>query len=134
MKSINKTIFASLAVFSLSIGSAIAEPAEVKPEVVIGIEGCTLLGGNGEVEELVGSGITVSAQSSNGNVMHTCSGDVTPPDTGRSAIWNYDNTEILQPGYGGVLCGIDGTDIITDDWHQVVSRSGKAKMICNFKN
>jgi len=129
MKSIYTYFFALIAIFSLSIGSAIAEPA-----VVIGIEGCTLLGGNGEIEAYVGSGITVSAHSSNGNVKHTCKGDVTPPDSGRSAIWNYDNTEFLQPGYGGVLCGIDGTSAVTDDWHQVVSSSGKAMMVCHFKN
>lgn len=125
MKSTFKYITTLLAIYLLSIGSALAEPA-----LVIGIEGCTLLDGNGNIEVAVGSGITVSANSSNGNVMHTCSATVTPPDSGRSAIFNVDNT--------GYPCGLDdgfgGNVAVTDDWHQVVSKSGKAKMVCHFKN
>ncbi len=125
MKSKYKFVFTLLAVYLLSLGSALADSA-----LVIGIEDCTLLDGNGGIEVAAGSGVTVSANSSNGNVMHTCSADVTPPDSGRSAIFNIDNT--------GLWCGLDdgsgGNAAITEDWHQVVSRSGKAKMVCHFRN
>ena len=126
MKSTFKNIFVLFAVYSLSIGSASAESA-----IVIGIDDCVLLDGNGDIASLdTGSGITVSANSSNGNVMHTCSADVTPPATGRTAIFNIDNT--------GFRCGIDdgfgGNLEVTDDWHQVVNRNGKAKVVCHFKN
>jgi len=101
--------------------------------LVIGIEDCIVLDGNGEIAYMYpGSGITVSANSSNGNVMHTCSADVTPPASGRTAIFNIDNT--------GFKCGIDdGSGIpgqnlaVTDDWHQVVNKNGKAKVVCHFK-
>jgi hypothetical protein len=126
MKSTFKNIFVLLAIYLLSIGSASAEAA-----LVIGIEDCVLLDGNGDIAWLdTGSGITVSANSSNGNIMHTCSADVTPPATGRTAIFNFDNT--------GLRCGIDdgigGNLAITDDWHQVVNSDGKAKVVCHFKN
>ena len=128
MKSKFKFIFTLLAVYLLSIGSAVAEP---EPALVIGIEDCILLDGNGNIAwHDAGSGITVSANSSNGNVMHTCSADVAPPSSGRTAIFNIDNT--------GFRCGIDdgvgGNLVVTDDWHQVVNRNGKAKVVCHFKN
>jgi hypothetical protein len=126
MKSTFKNIFVLLAIYLLSIGSASAESA-----LVIGIEDCVLLDGNGDIAWLdTGSGITMSANSSNGNIRHTCSADVTPPATGRTAIFNIDNT--------GFKCGIDdgfgGNLAVTADWHQVVNKDGKAKVVCHFKN
>ena len=114
-----------LTIYLLSVGSAFAEPA-----MVIGIDKCTLLDGNGFVAFEAGSGVTVSAQSSNNNSMHTCSANVIPPDSGRSAIFNIENTGFpcgLDDGFGGNLA-------VTNDWHQVVSARGKAKLVCHFKS
>ena len=121
MKSIFNYTFALVAIYLLSVGAALAEPA-----LVIGIDGCGLFNGNGMREE--GTGVTVSAENQNGNVMHTCSADVEAPHTGRTAIFNFDNTKIK--------CGIDngfGGDLEeTEDWHEVVTKKGKAKLICHF--
>ena len=135
MKISIKYFFALLAVYSLSVGLALAGPA-----LVIGIDGCGLLDGNGFGTNMGASGITVSANSSNGNVMHTCSADVAPDSSSkRSKIWSVENTfgffcDDPSDDIDGCVCGIDGTDILTDDWHQVVSASGKTKLVCHFKD
>ena len=126
MKSKIKSIFMLLPIYMLSVGSVFAE----SDDVVIGIESCSLFDGNGFIQINVGTGITVSAQSANNNTIHTCSADVTPPDSGRSAIFNIDNATV--DGYPA-RCRLKGTEFVTEDWHQVVSASGKAKLICHFK-
>ena len=134
MKFTLRYIFTLLAIYLLSLGSVLAQN-----DVVIGLEECNLIDGFGGVI-LVGSGIEVSASSANGNVLHTCSGDVpVNTETRRSKIWSVENTaEFLcnDPGdnYDGCLCYIDGTYIGTDDWHQIVTPSGKAKLVCHFKD
>ena len=138
MKYTTKYLFALLAVYLLSVGSVIADSA-----LVIGIDGCSLLDGNGDIAFQAGSGVTVSAQSANGNVMHTCSADVPLfiDENGkkRTKIWSVENTEGFRcdspyDDIPGCVCSIDGTDILTDDWHQVVSASGKSKLVCHFSD
>jgi hypothetical protein len=127
MKSKFKSILTLLPIYMLSVGSVFAESGDV----VIGIEDCSLFDGNGFIQRNVGTGITVSAQSANNNTIHTCSADVTPPDSGHSAIFNIDNATVN--GFPA-RCGLKGTAFVTDDWHQVVSANGKAKLVCHFKN
>jgi hypothetical protein len=127
MKSTIKYFFTLTAIYLLSMGSVFADS-----EVVIGIEFCSLFDGNGFIQRDIGEGVTVSAQSSNNNTIHKCSADVTPPDSGRSEIFNIDNVEVV-PGKRP-KCKLKGTEFRTEDWHQVVSASGKAKLVCHFKN
>ena len=127
MKSVFKYTFALVAIYLLSVGAALA-----RPDLVIGIDGCGLYDGNGNNVRGAGTGVTVSAQNQNGNVMHTCTVDgVIPPATGRTAVFNTDSPETY-----GKLCGLDdglGGDLaVTDDWHEVVTKQGKAKLVCHF--
>jgi len=98
-------------------GLAFAERAEV----FIDADGCGLLT---ETGFMAGDLHQVTANSSNGNIKLTCSQDLDPTSTGRSIIYSFDNT--------GVICfaGLASTE----DWHQVISRSGKAKLTCHFKD
>ena len=66
--------------------------------------------------------------------MHTCTmDDVTPPATGRTAVFNIDSDATYDR-----LCGLDdglGGDLaVTEDWHEVVTKQGKAKLVCHFHN
>lgn len=68
----------------------------------------------------------VSANSANGNITLTCSHDFAyDVPLKRSKIWNFDNTD------EGV-CGVGGGKT-TEDWHQVISARGKAKLSCHYK-
>ena len=129
MKSKVKFIITLIPIYLISAGLAFAESED--EGVVIDIDKCSIFDGNGIIQRDFGTGITVSAQSGNNNTIHTCSAEVAKPDSGRSAIFNIDNVTIngTRP-----RCRLKGTDFITEDWHQVVSANGKAKLICHFKN
>jgi hypothetical protein len=128
MKSTFKYLFTLLAIYLLSVGPVLADPA-----LVISIDGCGLYDGDGFLMQAVGTGVTVSAENDNGNVMHTCTAVVTPPTSGRTAVYNTDAFETF-----GKLCGLDdgfgGNLAVTDDWHEVVTKMGKAKLVCHFRN
>lgn len=116
-----------IATYLLSLGSALAEPA-----LVISIDGCGVFDGTGAPVRYQGTGVTVSAQNANGNVTHTCTVDaVTPPPNGRAAVFSIDHPETF-----GRTCGMDdgtgGNIAETDDWHEVVTSKGKAKLVCQF--
>lgn len=113
-----KSLVTMCAIYFLAAGVVMAEPADV---VFIDEGGCGLLNDDGI--PVAGEGHEVSANSSNGNVKLTCSINLEPTSTGRSVIYNYDTT--------GILCGTSGGS--TDDWHEVISRSGQAKLTCHFK-
>ena len=108
------------------MGCILAEPA-----AVISIDGCGPYDGDGFLVQAVGTGVTVSAQSANGNVMHTCTAEVTPPSTGRTAVYNTDSPETFVK-----VCSLDDGAgvklVVTDDRHEVVTRQGKAKLVCHF--
>jgi hypothetical protein len=129
MKSTFKYLFTLLAIYLLSVGSVLADPA-----LVIRIDGCGLFDGDGNPVILAGTGVTVSAQNANGNVTHTCSAEyVPPPSSGRTAVYNADSPETF-----GLECGLDdglGNNLaVTDDWHEVITKQGKAKLVCQFHN
>ena len=125
-----------IAIYFLSLGTVVAQE---QGALIIDLEVCNLLNDVGSVER-VGSGVEVSASLSSGNVLHTCSGDVTvSPDMKRSKIWTIENTARLRcdnpyDDLEGCLCYIAGTFTGTDDWHQVVTPSGKAKLVCHFND
>jgi hypothetical protein len=112
-----KSGLAVCAVYLLAMGSVFADTAEVTIEM----DGCLMYD-----EDLVvvsGDVHQVATSSENGNIKVSCSTDLEPTSTGRSVIYNFDNT--------GSLCGAMGSP--TDDWHQVISRSGKAKLTCHYR-
>lgn len=99
-----------------AMGLAFANPAEVTIEE----DGCVMFSEFGFV---TGDLHQVEVKSANGNIHVSCSADLDPTSTGRSVIFNFDNT--------GIECGALGNP--TDDWHQVISRSGQAKLTCHYK-
>jgi hypothetical protein len=116
MKFSIKSSIAICAVCFLTTGVVFADPAEV----TIQEDGCDMFSEFGFVR---GDLHQVSVNSANGNIKVTCSQDLEPTSTGRSVIYNYDNT--------GIMCGALGNP--TDDWHQVISRNGQAKLTCHYK-
>lgn len=116
MKFSIKPVISMCAVYLLATGSVFAEPAEV----TIDADGCWMFSEFGFVR---GDVHQVSTSSANGNIKVSCSQDLEPTSTGRSVIYNFDNT--------GIMCGALGNP--TDDWHQVISRNGQAKLTCHYK-
>ena len=127
MKKSIKSIVSLCAIYSLTTGLALAEPADV----VIGDENCTLRT-EGYYDEDAGFYVVgplvsgerhkVTSNNENGNISITCSQEFEPTTTGRSVIYNFENT--------GLLCYVSGFG--TDDWHQVISRNGNAKLTCHY--
>lgn len=115
MRTSIKSLLSLSAVYFFTSGLAVAEPA-----VVIDGNNCGLLLEGGGFTSGVGNKITTN--STNGNITLTCSQDLPPTDSGRSVIFNFDNTQIK--------CVVSG--YATDDWHQVISRSGNAKLTCHY--
>jgi len=110
-----KPIVSLCATYLFATGLAMADSA-----VVIDGNNCGLfLEGGGTTS---GEGLKVTTNSSNGNITITCSQKLPPTDAGRSVIFNYDNT--------GRECSVSG--FLTKDWHQVISRSGNAKLTCHY--
>jgi len=126
MKTSIKSLVVLCATFVLASGLALAETSSA---VFISADGCGMLdeSGNGII---AGEGRQISANSANGNVTLTCSTEFDRPlDIKRSVIWNYDNT-LYNPLNEGQCFTWDGP---TDDWHQVITPSGKVKLICHLK-
>lgn len=118
MKTSIKFFVALCATYFLASGLALAEPADV----FIDEGGCGLLNeDNVPVDN--GDLVSISANSANGNATITCSIDLPRTTTGRSVVFNYDNTDRLCRMTGGNR---------TEDWHQVISASGKAKLTCHY--
>jgi len=130
MKTSIKSFVSLSAIYFLTSGLAIAEPADV----IIGDTSCTLATEVNGYPSVFVEGVRhkVTSNSENGNISVTCSQDLKPTSTGRSVIFNFDFPE-------GARCGVrdevDPTIIYyTEDWHQIISRSGKAKLVCIYHN
>jgi hypothetical protein len=70
----------------------------------------------------------VATQSNNGNVTVRCEGDVTPASGGGAATFDFGST--------GISCVFSTAPTglrVTQDWHETVSASGKAKLTCHDK-
>jgi len=123
-----KTLVSLCTIYFLASGLAMAEPADV----FITEDGCGLIREHwtspvsGD-DVIVGDLHQVSINNDGGNINVTCSQDFEPTSTGRSVIFNYDNTDRAK-------CKVSvDPEIRTEDWHQVISRNGKAKLICHYK-
>ncbi len=119
-------VLALFSVLFFSSSTAFADAA-----VIIDFDGCSLLNGDGNAVVLTDQAVTITAQSNQDNYNQICTADVAPPSTGHAAVFNTDNT-------GGAECAIvinaDRETVSTTDWHEVVSASGKAKLLCHFHN
>ena len=127
MKSFIKSFAALCAVYFLATGFAVAEPAEV----LVDANGCAFLHElytlplsniPSELDVIVSDQHKISVNNENGNVNFTCSQDVEPTTTGRAVVFNFDNT--------GLTCKVGSER--SEDWHQVISRRGKAKLVCHY--
>jgi hypothetical protein len=113
-------------------GPALAESATVS--ISISEDNCILISdlsaSDGElVTERGDRRRVISANNENGNANYSCSADLDPTESGRSEVYNQERVFELT---GIVIrCDLPGYDS-TDDWHQVISRSGKAKLSCHF--
>jgi len=119
-----KSLLSVCAVYILTSGLVLAQtepgpgPAFVNPDGT-----CGLLDENQD-GVLVDSSLEISANSANGNVTLICSYKFNRDlDIKRTKIWDFENT--------GILCGTEGG--ATDDWHEIISPSGVAKLTCHFK-
>ena len=122
MKVSIKSFVSLCAIYFLTSGLALAQ-------VVIDFDGfCTLYEEvDGELTgvHVVGDDkVKITTSSANGNINLTCSAKVPAPNSGRSVVFNYDNT--------GRYCNVSNTE--TDDWHQVTSANGNAKLTCHLKD
>jgi hypothetical protein len=79
---------------------------------------------NGAVVMLAGGITAVFTSSNNGNINAKCGADVASPASGAAVQFDFAST--------GVRCIIEamGGVTITKDWHETVSASGKATIIC----
>ena len=124
MKTSIKSFVSLCAIYFLASGLALAQPAVIELH-----EGyCQLwVEVDGEIYPdlitVADDKVKISTSSSNGNINLTCSADVPPPISGRSEVFSFSNT--------GELCNVSGNP--TEDWHQIVSASGKARLSCHFK-
>jgi len=116
-----KTLLSVCAIYILTSGLVLAQtetaPAFVNPDGT-----CGLFDENQEI--VVGSSLSISANSANGNVTLICTYIFEQVDLTRTKIWDFENT--------GVKCGTIGGS--TDDWHEIISPSGVAKLTCHFKD
>lgn len=110
------------AAFSIQAESTPASDAG--PALVISEFGCNMLDGTGAFVFTTDTHGVV-ANSNNNNATMRCQADVAPPPDGRAVRWSQDT-------HPGVLCGFQG--MATADWRVVVSASGNATMICQFKD
>jgi hypothetical protein len=101
-------------VLGLASSSASAEGAKV-----LDVSKCTILDGYGELYPTTDKNQAV--YNKNGDVLRCSAKNI--PTPGQVARFNQENT--------GYKC-CTGRHL-TDDWHEVVSASGNATLICKFK-
>lgn len=86
---------------------------------------CALFDGNNNPNPvLVGELKNVILHSGNNVAMLKCTGNVTPPTTGRAVQYDYASTGVscLIPNVLGVQ--------ISNKWHETVSATGEATLTC----
>lgn len=115
----------SLSISSLLAVLFFASLAFASPAVVVSSEGCNLLDGEGNFVFTTDTH-RVATASANGNTNFTCKADVA--NNSRGAV-HYDFAST------GVLCGVltQSGFVLTEDWKQNISASGKATLQCRYK-
>jgi len=92
-------------------------PAHAEGAVVIRDAGCIFFNGDGQFESLDNSQTVTTSQGGT----KTCSGDVTPPSSGKAVHYDFLST--------GVGCSTPA-GITFFGWRETVSASGRAVVIC----
>jgi len=122
-----KLLLSFFAVCILTSGMVLAQtaPAQI---YIDASGGCGMLNENGD-GGYFGDSVEISANSVNGNITLICTVKREPDvELTRSKIWDYENTD-------GLLCySTESTGRIpTDDWHEIITPSGNAKLTCHFR-
>ena len=119
-----KLLGLAVVVAGLTFGvSAQALPGNVNPVIFPG--GCILLDGNGGVGPATGARTHIVCTPS-GNVNAFCKADVTPPNSGTAAHFDFGST-----GFGCFIVCPTGP-VFTTDWKETVSASGEATLQCHL--
>ncbi len=112
-----------LAALSVALGTTSARGNN--SATVINDEVCVLYDGNG-LFTLTTDDHQVGTNSTNDNFMLWCSATVLPPVSGQTQHYDTNNP------YPGVPCTTFFG--VTYDWHETVSVSGEAKLVCIYPN
>jgi hypothetical protein len=115
---------AVMAAAAFTIRAESAPAATPSPALVISEFGCNMFDGDGNIFFTTDTHGVVT-NSNNNNVNIRCQAEVTPPATGRAAVWS-------QATHPGVQCSTMAG--LTDNWRNVVSASGNATLTCHYKN
>lgn len=122
MKPLTTILMVSLFV---SLGLVVLSHPETRAEgaVVINDATCGMLDGDGNFI-FADSSHSVETSSNNDNSVFICKASNVPNSTGKAVRYDFDST--------GLPCGtLAGS---TNKWHETVSASGEAKLVCQFKN
>ena len=119
-----RTLFIPAAVVALVLaGFALVSAPRVEADAAIVIKaggGCTFFDGTGAF--VAGDRFHgVITDSANGNRLAVCEGIVAPSPSGKAVQFDFEST--------GVLCSAEG--VVTTKWHETVSASGKARIVCH---
>lgn len=117
-----KALFVTVAVVGLFVFGALPAMSDSEnAAVVIKDAACTVFDGNGSL--VPGDGAIVVG-THGGTTTVKCSVKGVANDTGKAVTFNFEKT--------GVSCNAAGTP--TEDWHETVSKSGNATLVCKVKN
>jgi len=111
----------ALSCFGLSTASADHNAA-----VVIMGNGCSFFDGDGGFVFSTDTH-TTATQSANGNTMLRCRVKDVANSTGKAVRYDSENNP-TDPGTGCLIA--NPFPLITDDWHEIVSASGVATLVC----
>ena len=93
--------------------------------VIIRDNVCGVLTGTGGVLLTTDTQIVIT-QSANGNALLRCRVKGVPNPTGQAITYDTNN----NPFFPGLACGVAGSS--TQDWHQTISASGVATLVCRL--
>jgi len=121
-----KRILKSLAVLTAAAALVVVmmpSLAVADGAIVIKDQACGLFDGDGGFEFTTDT-IQVGTPSSNCNSTISCKTKGVANSTGKAVHWDFDSS-------GGISCGTGFGS--TTDWHEIVSKSGVAHLICHVK-
>ena len=107
-------------ILMLSASTVVAEPA-----IIITSDSCSMADGNFDFFTTNDVKLVFSNNSNDGNYTLKCSAKRVPNSTGGAVRWDAESL-------GGVPCTWTVLGISTFDWHETVSKTGNAKLICQF--
>jgi hypothetical protein len=99
-------------------------PSLVRAEgaIVIKDDGCTMLDASGNPSVPTEDSIKVGTFSNNCNSTISCKAKGVENTTGKAVHWDFESA-------GYISCSTGFGD--TNDWHEIISKSGVAHLICH---